>query len=213
MTSSNLKSKATIMASAVGRAAGKASGPISKIAGKAAESGKNPKNQEVLQKGAKRDPELYVGYLLAFNMYAYEIPDSPGHHDRCLRASWIPFWLVTTCLLPRSRLNSSYKAENLHRRLRKRPSAWLKVLCHGRHQAQRATPSRMIISSTSIILVVTRTRHPRMPRALCTASLFQMSPLPRSVLDIFQALRPRKADPQLIQKQHDTFNKWGKDDW
>ena len=48
------------MASAASRMAGKVGGPVSKIAGKAAESGSNPKNQEVLQKGAKRDPELYV---------------------------------------------------------------------------------------------------------------------------------------------------------
>lgn len=40
--------------------AGKVGGPLSKVAGKAAESGSNPKNQEVLQKGAKKDPELYV---------------------------------------------------------------------------------------------------------------------------------------------------------
>ena len=48
------------MASAATRMAGKVGGPLSKVAGKAAESGSNPKNQEVLQKGAKRDPELYV---------------------------------------------------------------------------------------------------------------------------------------------------------
>lgn len=54
------------MASAASRMVGKVGGPISKVAGQAAQSGKNPKNQGVLQKGAKRDPELYVGHTYAF---------------------------------------------------------------------------------------------------------------------------------------------------
>ena len=61
------------MASAASRMAGKVGGPISKVAGQAAQSGKNLKNQGVLQKGAKRDPELYVGHTYAFQSMLSEL--------------------------------------------------------------------------------------------------------------------------------------------
>ena len=48
------------MSAAVSRAAGKVGQAATKAAGKAAESGSSDKKAGVLQKGAKRDPELYV---------------------------------------------------------------------------------------------------------------------------------------------------------
>lgn len=52
------------MSAAVGRVAGKVGAAASKAAGKAVETGNASGKQEaVLKKGAKRDPELYVGHL------------------------------------------------------------------------------------------------------------------------------------------------------
>ena len=48
------------MSAAIGRAAGKVGQAATKAAGKAAESGSSDKKAGVLQKGAKKDPELYV---------------------------------------------------------------------------------------------------------------------------------------------------------
>ena len=49
------------MSAAAGRIASKVGQAATRVAGKAAESGSADKQQSVLQKGAKRDPELYVG--------------------------------------------------------------------------------------------------------------------------------------------------------
>ena len=49
------------MSAAAGRMANKVGQAATRVAGKAAESGGPDKQQSVLQKGAKRDPELYVG--------------------------------------------------------------------------------------------------------------------------------------------------------
>lgn len=51
------------MSAVAGRVAGKVGAAASKAAGKAAETGnKSGKQETVLKKGAKRDPELYVSY-------------------------------------------------------------------------------------------------------------------------------------------------------
>lgn len=50
------------MSAAAGRVAGKMGAAASKAAGKAAETGNKSGKQGSLQKGAKRDPELYVGH-------------------------------------------------------------------------------------------------------------------------------------------------------
>ena len=48
------------MSAVAGRAASKVGQAATKAAGKAAESGSPGKKQSVLQKGARKDPELYV---------------------------------------------------------------------------------------------------------------------------------------------------------
>lgn len=48
------------MSATIGRAASKIGQSATKVVGKAAESGSSDKPAGVLQKGAKRDPELYV---------------------------------------------------------------------------------------------------------------------------------------------------------
>ncbi|MCJ1235967.1 hypothetical protein MMC14_003943 [Varicellaria rhodocarpa] len=57
------------MSAAIGRAAGKVGQAATKAAGKAAESGSSDKKAGVLQKGAKKDPELYI--LLAIMSGAF----------------------------------------------------------------------------------------------------------------------------------------------
>lgn len=53
------------MSAAAGRVAGKVGAAASKVAGKASETGgKAGTSDGVLKKGAKRDPELYVCWLL-----------------------------------------------------------------------------------------------------------------------------------------------------
>lgn len=85
---------------------GKVGGPLSKVAGKAAESSKNPKNQDLLQKGAKRDPELYVcKFYTLRNCHSQEL-DSSCHYDRCLRACGISLRYVMR-LLPIASFGSS----------------------------------------------------------------------------------------------------------
>lgn len=49
------------MSAVAGRVAGKVGEAASKAATKAAEKGSKPGAESVLKKGAKRDPELYVG--------------------------------------------------------------------------------------------------------------------------------------------------------
>ena len=51
------------MSAAAGRMASKVGQAATRVAGKAAESGGSDKQQSVLQKGAKRGPELYVGRI------------------------------------------------------------------------------------------------------------------------------------------------------
>ena len=48
------------MSAAAGRVASKVGGAAGKVVEKAAEAGSGKGNQSVLQKGAKKDPELYV---------------------------------------------------------------------------------------------------------------------------------------------------------
>lgn len=48
------------MSAAAGRVAGKVGAAASKVAGKVTETGM--KQETVLKKGARRDPELYVGH-------------------------------------------------------------------------------------------------------------------------------------------------------
>ncbi len=56
------------MSAAAGRAASKVGQAASKAAGKANEVGSKKGPDSALQKGAKRDPELYVGYLFVQSM-------------------------------------------------------------------------------------------------------------------------------------------------
>ena len=49
------------MSAAAGRVASKVGQAATRAAGKAADAGSSDKPAGVLQKGAKRDPELYVG--------------------------------------------------------------------------------------------------------------------------------------------------------
>ena len=51
------------MSALAGRAASKVGRAATQAAGKAAESGESSQRQSVLQKAAKRDPELYVCLL------------------------------------------------------------------------------------------------------------------------------------------------------
>ena len=94
------------MASAAGHMAKKMGGPLSKVAGKAAESSKNPKNQDVLQKGAKRDPELYVcEFYTPRNCHSLDL-DPSCHYDRCIRACGISLRYVMG-MFPIASLGSS----------------------------------------------------------------------------------------------------------
>ena len=52
------------MSAAAGRIAGKVGQAATRVAGRAAEAGGSDKPAGVLQKGAKRDPELYVRQIL-----------------------------------------------------------------------------------------------------------------------------------------------------
>ena len=56
------------MSALAGRAASKVGQAATKAAGKAAESGGSSQRQSVLQKAAKKDPELYV--FLPQSLYA-----------------------------------------------------------------------------------------------------------------------------------------------
>lgn len=77
------------MASRVGQAAGKA-------ATKANEAGGSKGKDSILQKGAKRDPELYVRFRpfpSSFTIYLLMFTaDPPYHHDWCLWHGWLLFW-------------------------------------------------------------------------------------------------------------------------
>ena len=79
---------------AIGRAATKANASANEAAGaggSAAQSGKD----STLNKGAKRDPELYVrpDYQIRFHSIAHVlITDFTDHHDRCLWYGWLSLW-------------------------------------------------------------------------------------------------------------------------
>ena len=88
------------MSAAANRMAAKVAESATKAAGKAAQAGSSAgggqKGKEtVLQKGAKRDPELYVGNL-ASKMTSDSLPDKiidpTHHHDGCFRTCWLSFW-------------------------------------------------------------------------------------------------------------------------
>lgn len=92
------------MSAAAGRMASKAGQAAGKIASKANEAGSGKGKDSALQKGAKRDPELYVridGYWLKERLLTCGA-DPPHNHDRCLWHGWLSFWTQAHFIVFRS---------------------------------------------------------------------------------------------------------------
>ena len=95
------------MSAAAGRMAGKV-GQVGQAAGKMAskanEAGSGKRKDSALQKGAKRDPELYVRMdhpVLGEHLLKLVI-DPPHDHDGCFWHGWLSFRTQTNFLFIRS---------------------------------------------------------------------------------------------------------------
>lgn len=78
------------MAGKIGQAAGRAASRANEVGNKKGPDG-------ALQKGAKRDPELYVRYVDFLRSELFQIircPDSFHHYDVCFWHGGLPFWHV-----------------------------------------------------------------------------------------------------------------------
>ena len=130
-----------------------------KAAGRAASRLPDPhKRDEVLKKGAKRDPELYVRHSTS--------PKAHLHTDEsCNRSFWV------SCLVPLVWLGSTSAANQPQ--LRQKQKYLLRtVRCHGK--STTTTTTQQNISSISIIRREIETKHQRTPRAPSTLSSFRM---------------------------------------
>ena len=163
----------------MGRAASKVGQAATKAAGKAAESGSSDKKAGVLQKGAKKDPELYVGsycYIMN-NLWALTV----------CRFCWLSCPALSasqdfTSVLPKIHVRDVleldiftdiwlFQVESLPLPPLKLQSVWLKGQCPGRLLASKAR-MRMSTSSTNTIQAETRIKVLRMPQAPYTVSSF-----------------------------------------
>lgn len=87
------------MASAAKNLVGKVGIPMSKGgSGKAlAEGTNNPSRNQILQKEARRNPELYVCHYLMVALIGFlltKFPDSPWCHEHSIRSGWLALWYV-----------------------------------------------------------------------------------------------------------------------
>lgn len=85
------------MASAASKVIGKVGTPISKGAGKAiSEASNNPNRNQVLQKEARRNPELYVCrvYSMLSLIMFIKGSDSSRRHEHSFRLGWLALWYV-----------------------------------------------------------------------------------------------------------------------
>jgi hypothetical protein len=130
-----------------------------KAAGRAASRLPDPhKRDEVLKKGAKRDPELYVRHSTSLKPACI----TNESHNRS-------FWV--SCLVPLVWLGSTLAA-NQPRPRRKQKYLLRTVRCHGK--STTITTTQQSISNISIIRREIETKHPRTPPAPSTLSLFPM---------------------------------------
>lgn len=130
-----------------------------KAAGRAASRLPDPhKRDEVLKKGAKRDPELYVRHSTSLKAHLHT-------DESCNRSFWV------SCLVPLVWLGST-SAANQPQPHQKQKYLLRTVRCHGK--STTTTTTQQNISNISIIRREIETKHQRTPRAPSTLSSFRM---------------------------------------
>ena len=179
------------MSAAANRMAAKVAESATKAAGKATQSGSTggakKGQQTVLQKGARRDPELYVWKIIRLTRcdLTHAFSDPSYHYDRGIRSRWLSLRCATSIIkfvvimsaLNRVALSQVGNPRHLLQRLQ---SVWPKGRCLGKRQAKKEIKTS--ISSTNITLAETQIRRPRMPRVHCIVSSFPMSLSQRCVV-------------------------------
>lgn len=104
------------MSAAANRMAAKVAESATKAVGKAAQSGSSGSGgakkgpQTVLQKGAKKDPELYVRNYYPVRRvrnFTDTFEDPSYHHDRRLWACWLSLRYVTLTIQKRQELQAN----------------------------------------------------------------------------------------------------------
>lgn len=117
------------MASAAKNLVGKVGIPMAKGgSGKAlAEGTNNPSRNQILQKEARRNPELYVCHYLKVALIVClltKLSDPPWCHEHSIRSGWLALWYVVQRLSRRCIAANSHvhaKAANPHLRRQKPP--------------------------------------------------------------------------------------------
>ena len=159
------KLESCTMSATAGRVAGKVGQAAGKFATKANETGSGKGKRSALQKGAKRDPELYV--QIHYSVHCQIFTNARG---RSSSQSWLEPLAWPVIILDAN-------PHHLHPKLQ---SVWRKGPCLGRPLPRVTVP--MSISNINIIQVATGTRRPKMRQARYTVSSFPTWPCQRLVL-------------------------------